>query len=161
MFRREKPATAEQVAGDLAARVLDPETCRRAAASLPGRPTPDPVGSCEMAFAGAATLKHVIADTQPPAIAARMGAVVDTAVADAFGGVHTPETGDHYGPESLREAAAKAVERYRGDAFWSKRVAETMAARLGIPGKPSMAVAHIFSDITRHAVLAISKLRIA
>lgn len=160
MFRREKPAIAEQVARDLALEVIDPEACRRAAGTLRGRPTPDPVGSCEMAFAGAATLKHVIGDTQPPAIAGRMGAAVDAAVADAFGGAHTPETADHYGPEGLREAAAKAVKRYRGDAFWSKRVAETMAARLGIPGKPSAEVAQIFSDITRHAVLAISKLRI-
>ena len=160
MFRREKPAPAEQVARDLALKVIDPETCRATATTLAGRPTPDPIGSCEMAFAGAATLKHVIADTQPPAIAARMNAAVDAAVADAFGGAHTVETRDHYGPESLREAAARAVERYQADAFWSKRVAETMAARLGIPGRPSMEAAQIFSEITRRAVLAISNARI-
>jgi len=113
MFGREKRVTAEQLAGDLAARILDPETCREAAARLPGRPTPDPVGSCEMAFAGAATLKHVIADTQSPAIAARMTGAVDAAVADAFGGAHTPETQNHYGPDSPPDAAAKAVERDR------------------------------------------------
>ncbi|MEO8927229.1 MAG: hypothetical protein ABI306_08700 [Caulobacteraceae bacterium] len=160
MFGREKRASAEQLARDLAAGILDPEACRTAAARLSNRPTPDPVGSCEMAFAGAATLKHVIDETQPPAIAARMNGVMDAAVAEAFGGVHTAETLDHYGPESLPVAAAAAVERYRGDAFWSKRVAETMAARLEIPGPPSMAVAQVFSEITERAVLAISRVRI-
>ena len=160
MFGRAKRETAEQVAGDLAARVLDPEACREAAARLPGRPAPDPVGSCEMAFAGAATLKHVIADTQAPAIAARMTGAVDAAVADAFGGAHTPQTEEHYGPESLREAAAEAVERYRADAFFSKRVAETMNARLGVRGPASPEVARIFSQITEAAVLAISKVKI-
>ena len=161
MFRREKPAPAEQIARELAARVLDPDICRRAAAALSGRPIPDPVGSCEMAFAGAGTLKHVIDDTQAAAIAARMNAVVDAAVAETFGGAHTAPTQNHYGPDGLAEAAAKAVERYRADAFWSRRVAETMAARLEIPGKPSAQVAGIFSQITRDAVLAISKARIA
>ncbi len=161
MFRKEKPAPAEQVARELALRVLDPETCRRAAASLPGRPSPDPVGSCEMAFAGAGTLKHVIADTQTPDIAARMNGVVDTAVADAFGGAHTPETRDHYGPESLAQAAAAAVARYQADAFFSKRLVETMGARLGMVGPPSMNVARVFSEITQDSALVISKVKIA
>jgi len=160
MFGRDRRATAEQVAGDLVARVIDPETCREAAARLPGRPTPDPVGSCEMAFAGAATLKHVISDTQVPAIVARMNGAVDAAVADAFGGPHTPETQEQYGPRSLREAAAQAVERYQGDAFFSKRTAETMGARLGISGRPSMDLTQVFSEITESAVLAISKVKI-
>jgi len=160
MFGRARRATAEKVAGDLAAAVLDPETCRAAAARLSGRPSPDPVGSCEMAFAGAATLKHVIADTQSPAIAARMTVAIDAAVADVFGGAHTPQTEAHYGPDSLAQAAAAAVARYQGDAFWSKRLAETLGARLGISEAPSMDVARIFSDITEDSVLAISKFRI-
>ncbi|MGI8840824.1 MAG: hypothetical protein ACR2F8_08620 [Caulobacteraceae bacterium] len=160
MFRKEKRTPAEELARDLAGRVLDPDACRRAAATLPGRPAPDPVGSCEMAFAGAATLKHLIADTQPPAIAARMNGVVDAALAEAFGGANTPETGEHYGQESLPQAAAKAVERYGADAFFSKRVAETVAARLGIAGKPPPRTAQVFSDITRDAALAIAAARI-
>jgi hypothetical protein len=157
MFRKEKRTTAEQLGRDLAAMVIDPEACRQAAARLAGRPDPDPVGCCEMAFAGTATLKHVISDTQTAAIAARMNGAVDAAVADAFGGVHTAETESHYGPESLRDAAAQAVENYRGPAFWSKKVAEVMAARLGIAGPTSMEVAQVFSDITTRTALAISK----
>jgi hypothetical protein len=160
MFRKEKRVTAEQLARDLAATVIDPQACRIAAARLPGRPNPDPVGCCEMAFAGVATLEHVIADTQAPAIAARMNAAVDAALADAFGGAHTAATQEHYGPESLRDAARQAVEQYMSAAFFSRKVAETMAARLDIPGPTSMEVAQVFSDITTRMALAISKARI-
>jgi hypothetical protein len=107
-----------------------------------------------------ATLKHVISDTQNPAIAARMNGAVDAALADAFGGVHTLETEEFYGPESLRDAAYNAVGSYGSAAFWSKKVAETMAARLGIAGRPSIEVADVFSDITTRSALVISKARI-
>lgn len=157
MFGRERRATAEQVAADLAARILDPETCREAATQLSDRPAPDPVGSCEMAFAGAAILKHVIADTQTEAVAARMTRVVDDAVAETFGGVHTPQTQAHYGSESLREGAANAVQRYLEDAFFARRMAETMGARLAISGRPSTELAKVFSDIVRDTVLTISR----
>lgn len=160
MLGRERRATAEQVAGDLAARILDPESCRAAAACLPGRPTPDPVGSCEMAFAGAATLKHVITDTQTHAHATRMMGIVDQAVADTFGGAHTTRTQDQYGPQSLRDAAANAVELYLGDAFFAGRMAKTMGARLGIAGSPSTEVLKVFSDVVRETALAISRVKI-
>jgi hypothetical protein len=161
MFRREKRTTAEQLARELAATVIDPDACRRAAARLGERPDPDPVGCCEMAFAGVATLEHVIADTQAPAIAARMNGAVDAALAEAFGGAHTAETQAQYGPESLPDAAHRAVEAYRPAAFWSKKVAEMMATRLAIPGPPDMEVAQVFSDITTRASLAISRAKIA
>ncbi len=160
MFRKEKRTAAEQLARDLAATVIDPQACRRAAARLPERPDPDPVGCCEIAFAGVATLKHVIADTQVPAIAARMNAAVDAALADAFGGVHTDQTQEFYGPESLRDAAVQAVEAYMPAAFFSKKVVESMSARLGIDGPPPMWMAQVFSEITTRASLAIGKARI-
>ncbi|MGI9168995.1 MAG: hypothetical protein ACR2FH_02295 [Caulobacteraceae bacterium] len=160
MFGMAKRVTAERLAGDLAARVIDPLSCREAAARLTGRPSPDPLASCEMAFAGAATLRHVFADTQPPAIAARMIAAVDAAVADAFSGAHTPQTLAHYGAGSLALAAAEAVSRYQADAFWSRRLAETMAARLGMAEASPPEMARIFSRIVETAVLAISRVRI-
>lgn len=160
MFRKAKRTTPEQLARELAATVIDPEACRRAAGRLLDRPSPDPVGCCEMAFAGVATLEHVITDTQDPAIAVRMNGVVDAALAEAFGGGHSPETEAHYGPGSLGEAARQAVEAYKPAAFFSRRVVETMAARLGIEGRPSPEVAQVFSDITTRASLAIGNARI-
>jgi hypothetical protein len=160
MFRKEKRIPAEQLARDLAATVIDPDACRQAAMRLPDRPDPDPVGCCEVAFAAVATLRHVIADTQAPAIAARMNGAVDAALAEAFGGVHTAETERHYGPGSLRDAAAEAVERYQSAAYFSKRIVETMAARLAIAGPPPMWMAPVFSEITTRTALAISKARI-
>ncbi len=148
---------AEQLARDIAARILDPEVCRAAAAGLPDRPTSDPVGCCELAFAGAGVLKHVIAETQSTTIAARMNAQVDAAVARAFGGAHTLETQDHYGPASLGEAAAAALATYQADAFFSKRMAETLGRRLGTAGPVSTRSTKLFSQITRDIVQALSR----
>lgn len=152
--------TPEALAEELADSILDPEACRAAAARIPGRPDSDPVGCCEVAFAGIATLEHVIAETHGGPVAARMNAAVDAALARTFGGAHTPETEAHYGPRILADAAADAVAQYLGPAYWSRKLAETVAARLGVKGASGAALAslaEVFNDITNRAALAISR----
>ncbi len=160
MFGFAKRATAEQVGHSLALKALDPGLCLKQANRLPGRPGHDPIGCCEIAFAKAGTLKHVIADTQDAAVAARMNAAVDAAVEETFAGAHTAETRAHYGPRDLREIAAEAVAQYQTDGFWSDRVAQTMGRRLGQTGRPSAEAARIFTDLTQETVLALFKLRL-
>lgn len=156
-----KRVEAGQAARALALKALDPAECLRATHRLPGRPDPDPIACCEIAFAKAGTLKHVFADTQPAAIAARMNAAVDAAVEETFAGAHTAQTLAHYGSEDLRGVAAKAVGQYQVDAFWTTRIAETLGKRLGATGRPSAEAVRIFSDLTHDTVMALMKLRLA
>jgi hypothetical protein len=151
--------TAEALGEELADHFLEPETCARDAGLLRDAPRPDPVGCCEIAFARAAVLEFVVADTQAPALATRINSAIDAAVSRMFEGAHTPETAAWYGPDDLRGTAAAGVEHYRSAAFWSDRVAKTLADRLGMP-RPSTAVASQFSALTEAVVMWIMKVKI-
>ena len=150
--------TPEALGEELAGHFLEPERCARVAALLRIAPNPDPVGCCEVAFARAAVIEYVVGDTQAPPLAARINATIDAAVARMFEGAHTPETAAWYGPGDLRATAALGVEHYRSAAFWSDRVAKTLADRLGLP-RPSAAVAAEFSAQTEAVVLWITKVK--
>ena len=151
--------TAEALGEELASHFLEPETCARIAALLRNTPSPDPVGCCEVAFARAAVLEFVVGDIQAPPLAARINAAIDANVSRMFEGAHTPETAAWYGAGDLRTTAALGVEHYRGAAFWSDRVAKTLADRLGLP-RPSPTVAAEFSGLTEALVLWITKVKI-
>jgi hypothetical protein len=154
-----RQVTAETLGAELADHFLSPERCQRIAALLRDTPSPDSVGSCEVAFARAAVLEFVVEDTQPPPLAARINAAIDAAVSRLFEGAHTPETAAWYGPGDLRATAALGVEHYKPAAFWSDRVAKTLSIRLGLP-RPSTAVAEEFSAMTEAVVMWIMKVRI-
>ncbi|MBA3811720.1 MAG: hypothetical protein H0X27_08805 [Caulobacteraceae bacterium] len=160
MFGFAKRVSAERAGRSLAQKALDPGACLKQANRLPGRPDHDPIACCEIAFAKAGTLKHVIADTQGAALAGRMNAAVDAAVEETFAGAHTAETRAHYGSEDLREIAARAVAQYQVDGFWADRVAQTLGRRLRQAGRPSAEAARIFTDLTQETVLALFKLRL-
>jgi hypothetical protein len=151
--------TAEALGDELAGHFLDPELCLEVAAQLRRSPSPDPVGCCEVAFARAAVLEFVVGDTQAPPLAARINTAIDAAVSRMFEGAHTPETSAWYGPGDLRETAAMGVEHYRTAAFWSDRVAKTLADRLGLP-RPAPAIAAAFTALTEEAVVWITKVKI-
>ena len=151
--------TAEALGEELADHFLQPDRCRRVADMLRATPNPDPVGCCEVAFARAAVLLFVVADTQAPALAARINGAIDAVIARMFEGAHTPETSAWYGPGDMRVTAAKGVEHYRPAAFWSDRIAKTLADRLGLP-RPSATVAADFSALIEAVVMWITKVRI-
>ncbi len=151
--------TAEALGEELAKHFLDPDICAEVAAELRTSPRPDPVGSCEVAFARAAVLEFVVGDTQAAPLAARINAAIDAAVSRMFEGAHTPETSAWYGAGDLRVTAALGVEHYRAAAFWSDRMAKTLADRLGLP-RPSKAVAETFTTLTEAVVVWIMKVKI-
>ncbi len=122
MFSKPKRTTPEELAGELAATILDPDARSAAAARIPGRPDPDPVGSREVAFAGIAALKHVISETRAGPIADRMNAVVDVALAQAFAGPYKPRVLARFGPGGLATAGAEAVAGYMAPAYWSRKL---------------------------------------
>ena len=122
-------------------------------------PRPDPVGCCEIAFARAAVVKFIVNDTQASGLAVRINAGVDESISHMFKGAHTPQTAAWYGAGDLGEAAAKGIEQYMSAAFWSDRVAKTMADRLGLP-RPSPVVASGFSKLTEDIVIAITRVKI-
>ncbi len=154
-----RQVTAEALGRELAEWVLDPELCRIAAEALRDLPRPDPVGCCEIAFARAAVVKFIVNDTQSAGLAVRINAGVDESIAHMFKGAHTPQTAAWYGEGDLGEAAAKGIEQYMNAAFWSDRVAKTMADRLGLP-RPSPIVAKGFSKLTEDIVIAITRVKI-
>jgi hypothetical protein len=151
--------TAEALGDELAGHFLDPERCSEVAGLLRQTPRPDPVACCEVAFARAAILEFVVSDTQAPALAARINGAIDAAVSRMFEGAHTPETAAWYGAGDLRVTAAHGVDHYRGAAFWSDRVAKTLADRLALP-RPSGAVAETVTVLTEAVVMWITKVKI-
>jgi hypothetical protein len=151
--------TAETLGEELASHFLALESCVKVAGQLRSSPSPDPVGCFEVAFARAAVIEFVVGDTQAPPLAARINAAIDAAVSRMFEGAHTPETSAWYGAGDLRVTAALGVEHYRAAAFWSDRVAKTLADRLGLP-RPSPAVAESFTILTEEAVMWITKVKI-
>jgi hypothetical protein len=154
-----RQVTAENLGRELAERFLDPELCRIEAEALRDLPRPDPVGCCEIAFARAAVVKFIVNDTQASGLAVRINAGVDESISHMFKGAHTPQTAAWYGAGDLGEAAAKGIEQYMSAAFWSDRVAKTMADRLGLP-RPSPVVASGFSKLTEDIVIAITRVKI-
>ncbi len=151
--------TAEALGEELATHFLEPGGCAQVAGELRSSPSPDPVACCEVAFARAAVLQFIVGDTQPPPVAARMNVAIDAAVSRMFEGAHTPETSAWYGAGDLRVTASLGVEHYRAAAFWSDRMAKTLADRLGLP-RPSRAVAQTFTDLTEAVVVWITKVKI-
>lgn len=154
-----RQVAAENLGRELAERFLDPELCRIEAEALRDLPRPDPVGCCEIAFARAAVVKFIVNDTQASGLAVRINAGVDESISHMFKGAHTPQTAAWYGAGDLGEAAAKGIEQYMSAAFWSDRVAKTMADRLGLP-RPSPVVASGFSKLTEDIVIAITRVKI-
>lgn len=160
---------ADEVAKRLAARFLEPEICRAGAAALPSRPTPDEVGCCEMAFARAAIVRHVVGDVLPVGLAEPLNAAIMRELAGAFGGAHTAATEAHYGSRTLAEVAADAMSVYQPAAFFATRVADTMMTRLGmarvglakltLPARPPAALVAVFTDLTEEVVLFLSRAR--
>jgi hypothetical protein len=154
-----RQVTAEALGEEIASHFLKTESCLEVAAMLRTAPRPDPVGCCEVAFARTAVLEFVVGDTQAPHLAGRIVAAIDAYISRMFEGAHTPETAAWYGAGDLRATAALGVEHYRGAAFWSDRVAKTLAIRLGLPG-PSAAAAETFTALTEDVVVWITKVKI-
>ena len=151
--------TAEALGEELADRFLDPEACQRAAALMRGRPRPDPVGCCEIAFARAALLRFVIEETLAPSIAARASGAVALVLARLFDGAHTPQTAARYGPSDLPTAAAVGLAHYREAAFLSERLARSLAERLGM-AQPSPEVAEDLTGMVERVVIWITRVGI-
>ncbi len=148
----------EALAEELADSILDPEACRAAAARIPGRPDSDPVGCCEVAFAGIATLEHVIAETHGGPAAARMNAAGRRPGPDLGGGSHARNGGPLRAAEPGRRGGRGRGAVSRPGLLVAEAGGDGRGAprREGASDAALTSLAEVFNDITNRAALAIS-----
>ena len=150
----------DELAAMLARRFLAPEICREAARRLPDRPSPDEVGACEMAFARAAVVEHVVADVLPAALAQPVNAAVTEEVVRGFAGAHSEATRARYGETPLAQVAAEAVAAYRPAAFFARRLAEAVMSRSGSIGRPPPPVIDDLAKLTEAVVTTLARAKL-
>lgn len=155
-----RQVAASELATMLAMRFLRPEACREAAARLPGRPSPDEVGACEMAFARAAVVRHVVTDVLPPTLAAPVNVEIAREIERAFAGAHTLATRERYGEASLPQVSAEALAIYEPAAFFARRLAEAVMARVGVAGRPPADLIDGFGKLTEAVVLTLARAKV-
>ncbi len=155
-----RQVAAKELAAMLAQRFLRPEVCREAASRLPGRPSPDEIGACEMAFARAAVVQHVVADVLPASLAEPVNVALTDEVARAFAGAHTAATKARYGETALADVAGEALAVYRPAAFFARRLAEAVMARVGSLGRPPPAMSEELVKLTAAVVLTLTRAKL-
>jgi hypothetical protein len=132
--------------------LLNPDDCWADVCKLREYKVPDAVATCEMAFARAAVIKDAVKRLENDNVNKKMNYGIDKFVEEAFEKERvTEELLAHYQSESFTDIARRVVRFYEENVFPLTHLADQFAARLSVPGIPSIEIAPLFEEVAAEA----------
>jgi hypothetical protein len=132
--------------------LLNPDDCWADVCKLREYKVPDAVATCEMAFARTAVVKNTVKRVEEGSAGQKINFGVEKFIEETFGNEEvTEEVLTHYQNEKLGVIALHAIRFYEKNAFPLTHLADQFAARLSVPGIPSIEIAPLFEQVAAEA----------
>jgi hypothetical protein len=114
--------------------------------------TPPEVATCEMAFVRAVIVKDVVSHFEEGENAQAISHGLNLFLHATLAKEDEPEAVlEHYDNKRLIEVAPKVMQFYKKSVFPLTLLADVFAARLSVPGFPSVEIAPLFEEVAEEA----------
>ncbi|MGH6817727.1 MAG: hypothetical protein ACREC1_03020 [Methylovirgula sp.] len=155
-----KRVRADLAGWNLTAALIDPDDCWHDICLLRSYDVPDPIATCEMAFARTAIVRDAIKATQSGEVATLMLAAAHRLIKERFSTEDTPETFEYYSSQRLADIGPKIIQLYEKSAFPLTLLADLFASRLGVPGVAAVEICPMFVKVGDAARKSMKRVRI-
>lgn len=159
-FLFKKRVRADLAGWNLIAALIDPDDCWRDVCLLRSYDVPDPIATCEMAFARSAIVRDTIKSAQSNRISSIMLASAHRLIEERFSTEDTRETLEYYSSQRLADIGPKIIQLYEKNAFPLTMLADLFASRLGVPGIPAIEITPMFVQVADAARNSMKRVRI-